>query len=105
MERAQRLLKNSKKRDYYKILGVPRNANKRAVTKAYRQLTQEWHPDKFETEEEKAIAEKRFMDIAAAKEVLTDPEKRRMFDNGALFPIFCSFDDTAAAHERWPARI
>ncbi|EDQ91297.1 uncharacterized protein MONBRDRAFT_18046 [Monosiga brevicollis MX1] len=82
LERAQRLLKNSKKRDYYKILGVPRNANKRAVTKAYRQLAQEWHPDKFETEEEKAIAEKRFMDIAAAKEVLTDPEKRRMFDNG-----------------------
>jgi len=32
-----------------------------------------WHPDKFELEEEKKEAEKKFMDIAAAKEVLTDP--------------------------------
>jgi hypothetical protein len=35
----------------------------------------EWHPDKFETEEEKKVAEKKFMDIAAAKEVLSDPDK------------------------------
>ena len=34
----------------------------------------QWHPDKFETEEEKKVAEVKFMDIAAAKEVLSDPE-------------------------------
>ncbi|EGD80829.1 hypothetical protein PTSG_01415 [Salpingoeca rosetta] len=82
LKRAQRLLKNSNKRDYYKILGVSRTASKKDIVKAYRKLAQEWHPDKFETEEEKAQAEKKFMDIAAAKEVLSDPEKRRMFDNG-----------------------
>eukprot|EP00043_Microstomoeca_roanoka_P017755 m.186097 g.186097 ORF g.186097 m.186097 type:complete len:490 (-) comp16694_c6_seq1:111-1580(-) len=82
LKRAQRLLKNSQKRDYYKILGVSRTADKREITKAYRKLAQEWHPDRFDTEEEKAAAEKKFMDIASAKEVLTDPELRRRFDNG-----------------------
>lgn len=44
---------------------------------------QKWHPDNFATNEsEKKIAEKKFIDIAAAKEVLTDPEKRAQFDNG-----------------------
>jgi DnaJ family protein C protein 3 len=82
LDRAQRLLKNSNKRDYYKVLGVPRDANKRQITKAYRKLAQEFHPDKFPEGEERNKAEKKFMDIADAKEVLTDPEKRRMFDNG-----------------------
>ena len=83
LERAQRLLKNSNKRDYYKILGVPRNANKRQITKAYRKLAQEFHPDKYPEGDERKRAEKKFMDVADAKEVLTDPEKRSMFDNGA----------------------
>lgn len=82
LDRAQRLLKNANKRDYYKILGVPRDANKRQITKAYRKLAQEFHPDKFPEGEERSKAEKKFMSIADAKEVLTDPEKRRMFDNG-----------------------
>jgi len=80
-QRVQKLLKQSKKRDYYKILGVPRNANKREITKAYRKLAMQWHPDLFQGEEKKA-AEKKFIDIASAKEVLTDPEKRQKFDNG-----------------------
>lgn len=48
----------------------------------FRGLAQKWHPDKFEDEVEKKKAEKKFMDIAAAKEVLTDPEKKQKFDNG-----------------------
>ena len=39
---------------------------------AYKKLAMQWHPDKFQGEEEKKAAEKKFMDIAAAKEVLTD---------------------------------
>lgn len=81
IDRAQRLLKNSQKRDYYKILGVKRNAKKKQIMKAYRKLAMEWHPDKYDGEDKKH-AEKVFMDIAAAKEVLTDPEKRQQFDNG-----------------------
>ncbi|ELT92807.1 hypothetical protein CAPTEDRAFT_228061 [Capitella teleta] len=81
LNRAQKLLKQSKKRDYYKILGVKRNARKREIEKAYRKLAAQWHPDLF-PEEEKAEAEKKFIDIAAAKEVLTDPDMRQKFDNG-----------------------
>ncbi|XP_062982126.1 dnaJ homolog subfamily C member 3 [Elgaria multicarinata webbii] len=82
LERAQRLFKQSQKRDYYKILGVKRNANKQEIVKAYRKLAMQWHPDNFQDEEEKKKAEKKFIDIAAAKEVLTDPEMRRKFDEG-----------------------
>uniref|UniRef100_A0A3Q4M1X5 DnaJ (Hsp40) homolog, subfamily C, member 3b n=1 Tax=Neolamprologus brichardi TaxID=32507 RepID=A0A3Q4M1X5_NEOBR len=82
LDRAQRLLKQSRKRDYYKILGVSRNANKQEITKAYRKLAQQWHPDNFQSEAEKKEAEKKFIDIASAKEVLTDPEMRQKFDAG-----------------------
>nr|CAD7260022.1 unnamed protein product [Timema shepardi]CAD7571624.1 unnamed protein product [Timema californicum] len=81
LQRAQKLQKQSEKRDYYKILGVSRNANKKDIVKAYRKAAQKWHPDNFRGEEKK-IAEKKFIDVAAAKEVLTDPEKRQQFDRG-----------------------
>ncbi|XP_030057231.1 dnaJ homolog subfamily C member 3 [Microcaecilia unicolor] len=82
LEKAQRLLKQSQKRDYYKILGVKRNAQKQEIIKAYRKLAQQWHPDNFQDEVEKKEAEKKFIDIASAKEVLTDPEMRKRFDAG-----------------------
>ena len=41
-------------------------------SQAYKKLAMQWHPDKFQDEEDKKKAEKKFMDIAAAKEVLTD---------------------------------
>lgn len=83
IERAKRLQKQAERRDYYKILGVKRTATKQEIVKAYRKMAQKWHPDNFnQNEDEKKIAEKKFIDIAAAKEVLTDPEKRQQFDNG-----------------------
>lgn len=82
LKKAERMLKQSKKRDYYKILGVSRSAGKKEINKAYRKLAMEFHPDKFTDEEEKKEAEKKFIDIAAAKEVLSDAEKREQFDNG-----------------------
>ncbi|XP_053311339.1 dnaJ homolog subfamily C member 3 [Spea bombifrons] len=82
LDKAQKLLKQSQKKDYYKILGVKRNAKKQEIIKAYRKLAQQWHPDNFQNEEEKKKAEKKFIDIASAKEVLTDPEKRSRFDAG-----------------------
>ncbi|CAI5455827.1 unnamed protein product [Caenorhabditis angaria] len=82
LENAKRLKTQAGKRDYYKILGVKRNANKREIVKAYRKLAQKWHPDNFANDDEKKKAEKKFIDIASAKEVLTDEEKRRQFDQG-----------------------
>ncbi|CAF1158159.1 unnamed protein product [Adineta steineri] len=81
IKRVQKLIKQSKKRDYYKILGVRRSANKAEVLRAFRKLAIKWHPDKYEGDDKKK-AEKMFIDIAAAKEVLTDPEKRAKFDAG-----------------------
>lgn len=82
LQRAQKLQKQSETRDYYKILDVPRTASKRDIIKAYRKAAQKWHPDNFPDTEEKKKAEKKFIDIAAAKEVLTDEKKRAKFDQG-----------------------
>ena len=82
LQRAQKLLKQSLKRDYYKILGVPRNARKKDINKAYRDLAKQWHPDQHQGEEAKKIAEQKFMDVASAKEVLSDEKMRRQFDDG-----------------------
>jgi DnaJ-related protein SCJ1 len=60
------------------ILGVERRANDRAIKKAYRQLSKLYHPDKNKGEE----AEKKFQDLAAAYETLSDKEKRRVYDQG-----------------------
>merc|ERR1739838_274892 len=75
LKQAQKMLKQSKKKDYYKILGVPRNARKQDIVKAYRKKARTHHPDNFKNE-------KIFIDIASAKEVLTDPEMRKKFDAG-----------------------
>merc|ERR1719330_1256183 len=82
MAKAQKLQKQAGKRDYYKILGVKRTATEKEIKKAYKKLAMQWHPDKFQEEEDKKKAEKKFMDIAAAKEVLTDEEMRQKYDQG-----------------------
>lgn len=83
LNKAENRQKQSEKRDYYKILEVKRTATKKEITKAYRKMAQKWHPDNYQNDEKmKKIAEKKFIDIAAAKEVLTDEEKRRQYDNG-----------------------
>ncbi|CAL8101916.1 unnamed protein product [Calicophoron daubneyi] len=81
LKKAQKLLKASKSRDYYKILGVPRSATKKEILKAYRKLAAKWHPDKFDGDSKKK-AEAKFVEISSAKEVLTNQEMRERFDNG-----------------------
>lgn len=63
---------SGRERSYQLVLFL-RNANKQEVIKAYRKLAQQWHPDNFQSESDKKEAEKKFIDIASAKEVLTDP--------------------------------
>uniref|UniRef100_A0A915BX69 DnaJ homolog dnj-20 n=1 Tax=Parascaris univalens TaxID=6257 RepID=A0A915BX69_PARUN len=64
-------------RDFYKILGVPRNANANQIKKAYRKLAKELHPDRHSDD---AMAHEKFQDLGAAYEVLSDPEKRKIYD-------------------------
>ena len=64
-------------KDYYKTLGVPKNASAAEVKKAYRRLAQKWHPDANRGNKE---AEERFKEISAAYDVLSDQEKRQQYD-------------------------
>ncbi|MCX7654609.1 MAG: molecular chaperone DnaJ [Fervidobacterium sp.] len=67
------------KKDYYEILGVPRNASDEEIKAAYKKLIKEWHPDKH-PDDKKRIAEQKFKEIQEAYEVLSDPQKRAMYD-------------------------
>lgn len=64
--------------DYYKILGVRRDATPKEIKDSYRKLSLKWHPDKNPNNKEEA--EQKFMDISKAYEVLSDEEKRRKYD-------------------------
>lgn len=63
-------------KDYYAILGVPKNAEQAAIKKAFRELARTYHPDINKSPD----AEKKFKDINEANEVLSDPEKRKKYD-------------------------
>lgn len=63
--------------DYYKILGVNKTASEEEIKKAYRKLARKYHPDLNPNDKE---AHKRFQQINEANEVLSDPEKRKKYD-------------------------
>lgn len=80
---AQKQEKLAKKKDYYKVLGVPKDCDDRQLRKAYKLLALKYHPDKNNTSEAaKEEAEKKFKEINEAYDVLSDKKKRQMFDSG-----------------------
>lgn len=78
--RAEKALKLSKRKDWYKILGVSKFASVAEIKRAYKKLALQWHPDKNADNREEA--ENKFREIAAAYEVLGDEEKRVRYDRG-----------------------
>src|SRR5579863_300340 len=65
-------------RDYYAILGVPKNAAQKDIKSAYRKLARKWHPDA--NPQNVKEAEEKFKEISEAYEVLGDAEKRKKYD-------------------------
>jgi DnaJ family protein C protein 7 len=83
LEEAKKLEKQAKKRDYYKILDLEKNANENDIRKAYKKLALKWHPDRNnESDEQRKMAEKTFRDINDAYSVLSDAKKKEQYDSG-----------------------
>ncbi|KAK4985164.1 hypothetical protein LTR66_008257 [Elasticomyces elasticus] len=83
LQKVHTLLKRSKQKDYYKVLGVSRDSDEKEIKRAYRKLTKEFHPDKAS---QRGIppeeAQKKMTSINEAYEVLSDPELKARFDRG-----------------------
>ncbi len=71
---------SNQQRDYYEVLGVPRDADEKALKKAYKRLAMKYHPDRNKDPD----AEEKFKEIAKAYAILSDPQKRKMYDAGGM---------------------
>ncbi|ESL06680.1 DNA-J protein [Trypanosoma rangeli SC58] len=87
LQRIKASAKRAKRKDYYKILDLPPNENDDAkIKRAYKKACLQWHPDKWghASQEQKSHAEKMFKEVGEAFSILSDPQKKRMYDNGML---------------------
>lgn len=81
---SQQETKKAKKKDYYEILGVAKDADDATIKKAYKKMALKYHPDRnCENDEQKEMAAKKFKEINEAMQILGDPQKRKQHDMGA----------------------
>lgn len=81
-------------KDYYRILGISKDANEEEIKKAYRKLALKYHPDK----NKESNAEEKFKEIAEAYEVLTDKKKRETYDKFGEEGLKKGYGDAGADH-------
>jgi curved DNA-binding protein len=86
----------ARRRDLYDVLGVARNADAETIRKAYRQLARQYHPDLNSG----SGAEDRFKEISEANAVLSDPEKRALYDEFGAVSLEAGFNAQAARASR-----
>ncbi|EHK41429.1 hypothetical protein TRIATDRAFT_173440, partial [Trichoderma atroviride IMI 206040] len=79
IRKAELELKKSQRKDYYKIMGIEKDADANDIKRAYRKMAVKLHPDKNPGDAE---AEAKFKDMQEAYETLSDPQKRARYDNG-----------------------
>jgi molecular chaperone DnaJ len=87
-----------KRKDYYVILGVPRDASLEAIKRAYRRLARKLHPDRAGAPSTEA-----FREVQAAYETLADAEQRRRYDEGLVKREGASFEPLSWSFVRSPA--
>src|SRR5688572_10281108 len=88
-------------KDLYALLELSKGASDDEIKKAYRRLARRWHPDVNPGDKE---AEQRFKEIAAAYDVLSDAEKRKLYDEFGHEGLRGGFDpEQARAYQRWAA--
>ena len=74
------------KKDYYDVLGINRNADEKEIKRAYRKLAKKYHPDINPGDKE---AEQKFKELTEAYNVLSDSEKKKLYDQYG----FAAFDE------------
>lgn len=86
LKEAKMLLKKSKRPDLYKLFGVAQgeHATEAEIKKAYKRAALKWHPDRHssKSDAQKKEAEAKFKEIGDAFEVLTDPQRKALYDQG-----------------------
>jgi len=90
-------------RDYYNILGLQRSASRDEIRKAYRKLARKYHPDINPGNKE---AEEKFKDVSVAYEALSDPEKRKIYDEFGEAGLASGFDaEKARSYQQCFGRV
>lgn len=83
-------------KDYYSVLGVTTESNEDEIRRAYHKLALRYHPDKNPEED----AEEKFKEIAEAYDVLTDPQKRNLYDRRGKYTCMCTTQSNTHTHTR-----